>query len=807
MKISKLCLVTVSLLIFAGQARSQAKPDPAKHEQKVKDMVAFLEYVLNTIGAKGTSSRDKDVLITESYTKIFRDGKVQVEDDLDENRKVITNKDVQAYLKDVDFFFDDVKFELKINDIKGKLNANGKLFYKVSLTRNLKGTTVEGKAVNKTIPRNVEINYDPQDQDLKIVSVYTHEFDEEEALTNWWNSLSFEWQSIFEKKLNLTDSVQLDDIQNIIAIEELDLSGNQYIQTIEPLGQLTSLRVLNVSGTSIRDLSPIRNLTELVELDVSRTSIEDLASLRYAEKLKRFDISHTTVTDISVLEKMVALEYLDMSTTGVTDLAPLGTLTALKHLRLESTGIKDLAMITPLAALAELNLSKTMVSDLKPLKGLSQLAVLYLDSTQVSDLSPLSNLTNLQVLSVNNTAVADLDPLKANTRLEKIYCDQTPINRPLADAFMAARPGVLVIFNSADLRGWWDGLPVAWQTVLSGAAGTGPDPTKEDLAKVTNLDSVNLSGNVLIRDIEPLRRLRKLQVMVATKTAIQDLSPLNEHREVRALYINDTPVEDLATLARFTKLRMLQVERTRIRNIEPLLGISALKKLYADGTIVDDQQVREFLTKNPGCLVVYKTDSLESWWDGLPENWKEVFRTQTSVNMRSRKEDLHRLVELEALHFDNISVNELSWLSPFVRLKELHFSGTAITDLAPLMTLSSLRSLHATNSPVGNLGPLSRLTALEDLDISNTPVADLRPLSPLQNLKKLNCSGTPVKKIDALERLESLEYFDCSNTGVKSLEAVQRLPLKTLKCYNTDIPKKRVDQFKDKHPDCNVVYY
>ena len=73
------------------------------------------------------------MLITESYTKIFRDAKVQVEDDLVEKRNVITNKDVQAYLKDVDFFFDDVKFEFTIKDIQGKVNANDKLFYKVSL--------------------------------------------------------------------------------------------------------------------------------------------------------------------------------------------------------------------------------------------------------------------------------------------------------------------------------------------------------------------------------------------------------------------------------------------------------------------------------------------------------------------------------------------------------------------------------------------------------------------------------------------------------------------------------------------------
>src|SRR5690349_8676114 len=83
-------------------SKPAATPDPTKqHEQEVRDMVAFLAYVLNTIGSAGTDARDKDVLITESYTKIFRDGKVQVEDDLVEKRNVVTNKDVPAYLKDV----------------------------------------------------------------------------------------------------------------------------------------------------------------------------------------------------------------------------------------------------------------------------------------------------------------------------------------------------------------------------------------------------------------------------------------------------------------------------------------------------------------------------------------------------------------------------------------------------------------------------------------------------------------------------------------------------------------------------------
>src|ERR1700754_3196820 len=42
-------------------------------DKRVRDIVSFLEFVLNTLGSEGTPARDKEVVITESYAKIFRD--------------------------------------------------------------------------------------------------------------------------------------------------------------------------------------------------------------------------------------------------------------------------------------------------------------------------------------------------------------------------------------------------------------------------------------------------------------------------------------------------------------------------------------------------------------------------------------------------------------------------------------------------------------------------------------------------------------------------------------------------------------
>ena len=95
---------------------------------KVEDQVRFLEFLLNTLGDAQSSARDKDVIIRESYLKIFRDGKVQIEDDLLADRKVVTNKDVQAYLKDIEFFIKALPSNLK----SGKSNLPKKKMGKSS---------------------------------------------------------------------------------------------------------------------------------------------------------------------------------------------------------------------------------------------------------------------------------------------------------------------------------------------------------------------------------------------------------------------------------------------------------------------------------------------------------------------------------------------------------------------------------------------------------------------------------------------------------------------------------------------------
>jgi hypothetical protein len=800
-------VLTILLSFVNGAYAQKTKREPLKHEQEVRDMVAFLQYMLNTLGDAKTSARDKDVLVTESFTKIFRDAKVQIQDDLDEDRTVITNKDVPAYLKDVDFFFKHVEFEFNIEKIEAKGTEEDKLFYKVTLTRNLKGTLADGKPVNNTIPRFIEINYDQKAQDLKIVSIYTKEYDERKALLAWWGDLSYEWKEIFRQRLWFDDSISLEQIMQITQIDSLDISNNHYVLNLDPLGRLSDLKYLNASHTNIHDLSALRNLTELRDINLSNSKVDDISPLRYAINLQNLNISHTPVKDISVLEKLITLTTLEMKHAAVNSFEPVENLSGLIKLDLQSARVNDLSFIDSLSTLQFLNISKTRITEISAITNLTQLVNLNLDSTAVRDFGAVAGLTNLKVLSVNGTSFADFEPLLALPRLERIYCDATGITQQAANDFMSKHPSTLVVYDSKDLRSWWQDLSTVWKDVLRRAASIQELPSNEDLAKVTNLDSINLTNYVSIKSLEPLRKIPMIRILHASYSGVKDLSPINSHSSIQFLDISGTQVADLSPIVHLSKLKILKADKTRVNSIDTLSANKNIRTIYIDGTAVNENSVRDFVSKHPTALIVYKTAALQTWWEGLAPEWREIFQTQIGGKGNFTREQLHELILLKKLQFQNGQVADLRPLKQFVVLETLEFTGTSIRDLSPLEQFPSITDLIVRDNPIKDLGPLRALGNLRTIDISNTPVEELEILGNLSELTSVNCSGTQIKKLNDLKSLKKLSYLDCSNTDVRKLGVVADLPLTTLKCYNTNVSKSEVKKFKKANPQCNVIYY
>jgi len=144
--------------LAAQQALSGEEID--EYRAQAQQLVSFLQFTLNTIGDPDVPVKEKDIIINQSYLKFFESDKVQIEDDLVEQRDVPVNKDVQAYLKDIDFFFQKVTFEFTVEEITEEINEKDQLFFKIQLNRNLQGITIEGDTVNTNRVRYIEINLD-----------------------------------------------------------------------------------------------------------------------------------------------------------------------------------------------------------------------------------------------------------------------------------------------------------------------------------------------------------------------------------------------------------------------------------------------------------------------------------------------------------------------------------------------------------------------------------------------------------------------------------------------------------------------
>ena len=65
-----------------GRPVSNITPEEMdRHKERVRDLVSYLEGTLNFLGSPKSTVKEKEVIINESFLKVFKDDKVQVEDE------------------------------------------------------------------------------------------------------------------------------------------------------------------------------------------------------------------------------------------------------------------------------------------------------------------------------------------------------------------------------------------------------------------------------------------------------------------------------------------------------------------------------------------------------------------------------------------------------------------------------------------------------------------------------------------------------------------------------------------------------
>ncbi|PZX49449.1 Leucine-rich repeat (LRR) protein [Algoriphagus ratkowskyi] len=801
-------------LHFSGIAQTikgYTKAELDEYSSKVEDQVRFLEYLLNTIGSKETQPRDKDVVIRESYLKIFRDGEVQVEDDLLLDRKVVTNKNVTAYLKDIEFFYKDVNFKFKIRDIKPHQMENGDVYFTASLDRTITAVGINNEKITNTKPRFVEVNLNSKTQELKIASVYTTKVSRDDELTEWWGVLDPHWQAYFRDRFALStfDSINLEQLYKFVEVDSLDISGSDSLLNLSPMEAMRNLKYVNLSNTKITKLGPISNVTFLEYLDVSNTPTSDIQFIKYSDRLKHLDISRTKIRDISELVNLKSIRSLRVEETPIMSFAILNQFDSLKSLYIAQSGFNNTENIKDLTKLEDLDLSKNYIVNFSQLADLVSLKNLNLTETNIQDLSPLKDLNNLEVLDITGTEVADISALNGKTELSKVLADETKLSVIASDNFIRTNPKVLLIHHVKDLESWWAGLSEAWKASLKKAnpSITSDSPSVETLTATIGLEELDLSGSG-IESLNPITRFVKLSKVDFSDNPITEIVSLSEVKTLTEITGRNSQVKDISPLKSNENLIRLDLDGSPITSILDVKYLPNLTYLNVNNSEIFTEEVPEISNHKSNLTIIYRTDELNSWWEALDGSWKEIFHKQFTLSENPTTEQLHALTQKSSLTLERVSVNEIQALTAFVNLRSLLIFDAPIANIAPIAELKLLEKLKISQVPVVDFSPLRSLTNLEELDISNSGIEDLDPISRLSNLKILNISGTNLKTLKGLESLIKLAELDVASTNLRSLKPIEGLSnLKKLSCFNTRLNSRAVDNFKKANPDCEVRYY
>ncbi len=810
---------------------SLSQKDIGDFKQQSEQLVKFMEFSFNSLGNSKISAREKEVIINESYLKFFASDKVQIEDDLIEGRFTVTNKNVQAYLKDIDFFFRQAVFTYTIEAIDYNVNNLGNNYFLVTTTRNLKGIGTEGDTIYNNLTRYIEINLDPDKRDLKIASIYTNKLNEKEDMHNWWISLSSDWRSYFAKDIfinneyhlrNITDfsdkwlAVErykvsvIDDlvmeyrkadtikantrqiyqeISRIWKTESVDISNQAVFTDIEPLSKLTELRSVNLSGNPIDDLTPIRNLTRLESILIDGTAVTRLDPLRHSVSLKFLDASNTAISDLSLIPSFTSLERLYLSNTNITGLDALAGLNSLRDLKVNGTLILSLAPLENIQNLNILDISNTMIYQLEDVSKLKLLKSFFADNTKIADLEPLASLNDLQYLFIEGTNITNIQMLANLPSLKRIYCDRTKIKREQANKFMQDNPDVLVIYESQTLTDWWATLPQIWKDIFREIVPLSDEPTREELHEVANISRIAINGRIEIFDLTPLNQLPRLRILNASNTGISNIEALREnielteldisstgvsdisvlagHRSIETLNFSHTTVESILPLGTAQRLKYVDMDHTPVKSLKPFNSLNNLETVLCDNTRINRSEISGVYESNPDVTVVFQTDSLTAWWHSLPSVWKNIFEQHIAGGYEPSRIELHKLTDIKELDLNKIR---------------------GIQNLDPLIYFHRLQVLKMSDLAINDISVLENFKNLRELDCSNNPINNIKSLGKLFELTTLDCSNTLLRNLNDLKNLRNLEILNIAGTQVSALKPLgNHTSLRQLDCNNTKI--------------------
>ena len=222
----------------------------------------------------------------------------------------------------------------------------------------------------------------------------------------------------------------LSPLSGLTELETLRIPSVSEIGDLSPLSGLTALKTLAVNGisysgigkiTSLEPLGDLKNL-EVINLNVDSETGVDLTPLAGLAHLRELTLGGAVHMDsLEVFSNMTEMEELVLHATNsnycsASDLSVFSHMTKLQRLSISVDGLTSLTGLEPLHELLEIELysQDSSCATLQPLAGLENLqsVTISLVGTRSLDISALGRLPNLQSAHVGpERAISDKSPV------------------------------------------------------------------------------------------------------------------------------------------------------------------------------------------------------------------------------------------------------------------------------------------------------------------------------------------------------------------------------------------------------------
>ncbi len=397
------------------------------------------------------------------------------------------------------------------------------------------------------------------------------------------------WTSSFQDIMLALDYPQ--QISEPPVVTQPDVIPGKLIEIPDP-----NLRALLEETLETNTIRP-DTMATLKTLRARSRNIKDLTGLEFAVNLEKLWIGDNPVSNISPLANCTNLVELHLWNMPIAfDIAPVANLTKLEVLR-HKGGIHDISPVAGLTNLRNLTFYVADITDISAVANLTKLEILAIRHSPVSDISPVAGLVNLQVLNMHDCRIADISPFRNLTKLREL--------------------------------------------IIDGGSRKPHIPNLLPLAKLTNLENLDIGGSSGVTDLTGAERLTQLKVLRADHTQISDVSQLAGLINLRHLKLGHNQISDVSPLTRLVNLEELYIDNNQITDVSPVKRLVKLRTLHVDNNLIHDMSP---LWELPNCrLIMHENPGTPNQGPIIQGPWLWIYASGRTMDSKWSRDGLSDL--------------------------------------------------------------------------------------------------------------------------------------------------------------------